>query len=641
MKKRLIILACLVSLCAVPGFSFSLSNLAQGSFKQLDMPLIDGIAYFQGTLWSFYRIAHTLATLLGIVCILWNAFRLWMGTQEVRKACVDIITKFLLFVFLINVYPLLIDRVADTAITIGMHAGGGYNKVNAAFYALREDCETKIKVAQETLYAILREGKDGGALNTESIKLLAQITYIGEDELESFLKDKGVEVFSQEDYESLGKGWWNALFPSREQRELSGKMKEFVNSINVDAALSLADDKDLQQAMITMRAMEEVLVAASDDDEEASSSGETVIKRYLYNPFMTDRDGRQTKLLSPGAMIKTAVLISDILSRQGSTEYSSDKQGFVEKKLDETFQKILSLILVILMTFGLLMASIFCVIQYVMCIFEYFIVTAAGVIFIPFCLWDGTKSFTAKLVTLFTSFFIKIMVMILCLFWVYSAFIYMGVSILSSNEPLSFLSFAYFIFTCLLGWVVTQNGPQIAVTILNGSPQLSMGEFLHAAGTAAASAVMAKRAAAAGGAALKGGGKAVQSGVRGVQTIDAAFAGSTAAIEAAQKAAGGTLTRGQRSGIGLNALGGIIGSGIKNTAATLLTGQEKKEGGISVGGGYAPENKAKDGSRTYDDSSEAARGMGRKYGEQLAKDNAPQAPEEPEKPAGVEGMQRD
>jgi type IV secretion system protein TrbL len=551
---------------------------------------------------------------------------------------VDIITKFLLFVFLINVYPLIIDGVADTAITIGMHAGGGYNKVNAAFYALREDCETKIKVAQETLYQILREGKDGGALNTESIKLLAQITYIQEDELESFLKDKGVEVFSQEDYDSLGKGWWNKLFPNRDQRELSGKMRDFVNSINVDAALSLANDKDLQQAMITMKAMEEVLVEQADDE---SGPGEPKISRYLYNPFMTDGDGRQTNLLSPGAMIKTAVLISDIIGRQGSTEYSSDKRGFIDKKLDETFQKILSLILVLFMTFGHIIASKFCVIQYVMCIFEYFIVTAVGVIFIPFCLWDGTKSFTAKLVTLFTSFFIKIMVMVLCLFWVYSAFIYMGVSILSSNEPISFLNFAYFIFTCLLGWVVTQNGPQIAVTILNGSPQLSMGEFLHAAGTAVAGAAMAKRAAGAATAAAKGGGKAVQGGVRAAQTVDAAFQGSTAAVAAAQKAAGGTLTKGQQFGIGLGALGGIIGNGVKNTAVSLVTGQEKKAGGISVGGGYAPENQAKDGSRTHEDSSNTAKGMGQKYGEQWAKDNAPKAPEEPDKPTGVEGMKRE
>ncbi|MDR2019474.1 MAG: type IV secretion system protein [Treponema sp.] len=639
MKKRYVILAILIALCGTPVFSFSLSNLAQGSFKQLDTPLIDGIAYFQKSIGDFYGIAMRLSTLLGIVCILWNAFRLWMGTQEVRKACVDIIAKFTLFVFLINAYPLIINEVIDTAVNIGMHAGGGYNKVNAAFYALREDCEAKIEAAQETLYAILREGKDGGALNTESIKILAQITYIEEDEVESFLKDKGVEVFSQADYDKLGKGWWNKLFPSREQRELSGKMNEFVNSIDVGAALALAEDKNLQQALVTFKAMEEVMTEQTVDGEPGE--GRSKIKTYLYNPFMTDGQGKQTNILSPGAMIKTAVLISDIISRQGSMEYSSEKSGFIEKKLDETFQKIISLILIVLMTFGLLMASIFCVIQYIMCIFEYFIVTAVGVIFIPFCLWDGTKSFTAKLVTLFTSYFIKILVMVLCLFWVYSAFIYMGVSIMSSNEPVSFLSFAYFIFTCLLGWVVTQNGPQIAVTILNGTPQLSMGEFLHAAGTAVASAAMAKRAATAGGAALKGGGKAVQAGVRAGQTIDAAFSGSAAAVEAAQKAAGGTLTKGQQFSVGMGALSSIIGTGIKNTAATLFTGQEKKEGGISVGGGNSITNTAKDNSRMHSDSELAARSMGSQYGEEWAKDKAPKAPEEPKKPTGVEGLKRD
>jgi type IV secretion system protein TrbL len=636
MKKRLIFLCALATFCAIPAFSFSISSLIQGSYKQLDLPLIDGIAYFQRSIGSFYAIAVRLSTLLGIVCILWNAFRLWMGTQEVRKACVDIITKFLLFVFLINVYPVIVDGVIDTSISIGMHAGGGYNKVNAAFYALREDCEAKVEAAQDTLFEILSEGKNDATLKSDFVETLARMTYISEDRLESFLKDKGVEIVSMEEYDGLVHGWWNNIFLSREQSDIEYSQTAFIESINSDAAQALHDDKDLRQAIITLKAMEEVMAYPSADGE--TGQGASKVQEYLYNPFMTDGQGKQTNMLSPGAMIKTAVLISDIISRQGSTEYSSDKNGFIEKKLDETFQNIISLIMIILMTFGLILASIFCVIQYVMCIFEYFIVTAVGVMFIPFCLWDGTKSFTAKLVTLFTSYFIKIMVMILCLFWVYSAFMYMGVSIMSSNAPVSFLSFAYFIFTCVLGWVVTQNGPQIAVAILNGTPQLSMGEFLHAAGTAVAGAAMAKRAAAAGGAALTGGGRAVQAGVRAGQTAGAAFSGSASAIEAAQRAAGGTLTTRQQFGVGIGALSSIIGSGIRNTAATLLTGQEKKEGGISVGGGYSMDNKAKDNSRTRGDSEKAARAMGSTYGEEWARDKAPNAPE---KPSGAEGLRRE
>jgi hypothetical protein len=80
------------------------------------------------------------------------------------------------------------------------------------------------------------------------------------------------------------------------------------------------------------------------------------------------------------------------------------------------------------------------------------------------------------------------------------------------------------------------------------------------------------------------------------------------------------------------------GGRIKNTVATLLTGQEKKEGGISVGGGNLIDNKAKDNSRTHADSEKAARSMGSKYSEEWAKDNAPKAPE---KAIGVEGLERD
>ena len=45
------------------------------------------------------------------------------------------------------------------------------------------------------------------------------------------------------------------------------------------------------------------------------------------------------------------------------------------------------------------------------------------------------------------------------------------------------------IFMCLkTSWRIflVFNAPQIAMTMLNGTPQLSMGEFMHAAGTAAA-----------------------------------------------------------------------------------------------------------------------------------------------------------
>ena len=83
---------------------------------------------------------------------------------------------------------------------------------------------------------------------------------------------------------------------------------------------------------------------------------------------MLDQNNQQTLYLSPGAMIKTGVLISEIIGRHGSLQYD-EATGIVEKKLQNTFNSILSFLLNLIMTIGLIAACVFCVIQYVICIF--------------------------------------------------------------------------------------------------------------------------------------------------------------------------------------------------------------------------------------------------------------------------------
>jgi type IV secretion system protein TrbL len=178
----------------------------------------------------------------------------------------------------------------------------------------------------------------------------------------------------------------------------------------------------------------------------------------------------------------------------------------------------------------------------------------------------------------------------------------MGMAIMASDNPLSLINLGHFILACLLAWVVTQNGPQIAVTILNGSPQLSMGEFLHAAGTAAAGAVAARNVAKAGGSALKTGHKAMQGGVRGVQTAAAAWTGAGKAIDANDP----DLTPGQRFAKQAAATGKMALNGLKNNAAVFFTGQEPKgessEGFTGVGKGHSPNHSTKSGAKSYGDS---------------------------------------
>jgi type IV secretion system protein TrbL len=464
-----------------------LSNIASAKFTLLDRPLIDGIAYFAGAMQGFFRIASTLALALGVIGIVWTCFRLWFGALQVRKALISLMGNFLLFAVLTACYPRIVNSVLNLSLRIGMAAGNGYFKINSAFLALRNDSVARQKTARETIKKMLQSSGDL-ALREDDFKKLASSSALNEEDLKKILKDNEVKIYSQEEFTKAGKGgsglsaWFNnTFFPSKEQEALKMARNNFNKSVKDGVAATLKD-KDLAQAMVTMKALDEVLSEVQTEGVD----GEKVTK-YLYDPFLRNDKGASLGILSPGAMIKTAVLIADIISRQGSYSYDPGKKNFIEQTLDTVKnlpQLIVSVLLKTLMTFGILIAGIFFVLHYCLCIIEYYIVAAAGLLLVPCVLFEGTRDFAKKLVGIFASYFIKIIVMSLAVFWAYSAFISMGNDIIGSNQPISFLSLANFLFTTLLSWVVVREAPKIAQGLLSGSPSLSMGDFIQAAGSA-------------------------------------------------------------------------------------------------------------------------------------------------------------
>ena len=57
--------------------------------------------------------------------------------------------------------------------------------------------------------------------------------------------------------------------------------------------------------------------------------------------------------------------------------------------------------------------------------------------------------------------------------------------IMTDNGGMNWSSFVTIIFTCVIGFVLTQNAPKIAQTLMTGQSQLSMGELVTATGTLA------------------------------------------------------------------------------------------------------------------------------------------------------------
>lgn len=162
--------------------------------------------------------------------------------------------------------------------------------------------------------------------------------------------------------------------------------------------------------------------------------------------------------------------------------------------------------------------------------------------------------------------------MLLCIFWTFSTYLNAASNILASARPVTMLNFAYVLFALILGFVVTQNAPQVAMTMLNGTPQLSMGEFMHAAGTAAAGAVLAKKGAAAAANAAKKAAPVVQGANAGLAEGAAAFKGAWSGADAAGAGVG---TKFKMAAIaGFKQTASAWDSGIKDHACRLMTGKE-------------------------------------------------------------------
>lgn len=643
--KKIIFLLFFVLAASSPLFAqFSIANFATGSLGEYDKPLIDAITYFAGAFYSFHQIALILATALGFIGIVWCSFKIIFGTENVRKAAVDVMCKFLLFTFVMALYPKITNGILNLSMTIGMHAGGGYSSVNAKFGGFRRNMEEKVELAKRELDRLLAGVADPANSNNKNVIITEDLIYaivkrtaLTKEEETRMIEEMKTKynIMSNDDYEkykssrSLGQKFLS-IFGAGDDRvyedlpsaskAVDGKKAKVIAKTGQEGDGEGWNSPAVKHAIISLRAINEVFAKNPSYDPDMRGSQGYTTQEYLFDPFMRDKNGRQTNMLSPGAMIKIGVAIADIITTQTTKVFDEDgnlvdKEITTERKqglMSFPMIKIQEFIFSFLFTIGMIAACVFCAIQYLMTIFEFFILTSVGIIFVPCILWDGTKSFAAKLVTLFLAYFFKLMLMVFCLFWVYGFFIDMGMTIITSYPVLSLINIGYFIFATLLGWVVTQNGPKLATTLLNGTPDLSMGEFMRAAGTAAAGAYAAKRAIAGTSAAVQKTGAAAHKGLQGtVNTfagLDAMRRGVSSAVNAEGDKQG--WSGGQRFAKTAGGVAGLIGQNVKNSATTFFTGVENKgdhtENVSNMGKGKSANNTGADGKQTYSDAKEGA-----------------------------------
>jgi type IV secretion system protein TrbL len=645
MKKKLAFTLLFLACILLPAFSFDIAAFAQSKYKLMDIPLILGMDYFWRAMGDFYYYARTLSVLLAFVTVFWTSFRLWAGTVEIRNALVDIFLKFFLFFALFSLYPSITNFVINKAVTIGMRAGDGYNTLNAKFNAFAVEMERKVALGHQQLEAMM---SGNFRMTPELARKISERAYISEADQQAFLQrvSGGGNIISYEEMAPAitasaagvttaqglpiaGTNLFNVLNVFRSKGVVTS-----VDDFNraMDAALRQSGSNltaaEFADAIVILRAMQEIFIQADENGRPVNDS--SVVRKYMLSPYLLDAQGSQTNMLSPSALIKLSVLISSVITARLDNFYD-EENGFVSARplfgIVPTLSDVQRMFLTVLMTLAVILSVVFFCIQYVMCIFEYYITTSVGALFIPFILFDGTKSFTAKLVTLFSAYFIKLLVMCLCVFWVLNVFIDVNTTIMFDKNPVSMLNVGYFLFTTILCWVVTLYGPSVAVTILNGNPQLSMGEFVHAVGVAAGGALLARRAVHTAGAVAGG---AVHAGQAGVRTAQAAAARWQGAGNAVRESG---LTGFRAFGAQASTFGRLTTDNLVQRMGEFATGKQSNlndgntgKGPSRVGGGSGYSHN-KDGTQNF---AEGKKNAELQAGKHLGNYNAPEQ-EKPKK----------
>ena len=524
------------------------------SYTWVDNALLDGMDYFSGVFFYFFSVANKLAVIVALVGIVINCIKLWFGAIAVKKMAISTILNFMLFLGAMGLYNIAVGTIAKTATIWGSEAGGGKAIVQQNLVALMEQCENDLKVAK----------------TIENMSPEQAQAYIAQRKLNITQKGLG-SGRSEKKNSPFTDGIVNKNGP-----------EEYMNSVN----LYRTTEQNIAAAQANISALKAVLSPTKIKDKNGN-----LIDTYFLDVMIHDTKGGGTNFISPASFFKVSILLAKLLM-QREFNYLTVKIGKAQDEADQSWNPIKpppaivalsamsfsdygNIILTFICGIAIVFAAIFVLMQYCMAIFEYAIVTSICIAFIPFILANETKAIAKKILPSFWGQAIKLLILTICMWFAMYQYIYLAAGQMGEDSAVDLGVFAYIMFTIILSFVVTQNGPQIAMTILTGQPQLSMGELVAAGATVAGGAALAasapgrikqgvqKTAGAIGGAIGKG---ANMIGTASGMIKEARSAGEAARMDASEK--GYSLQ--EQNAYGRKAVGAAVGGHIKNAGKNIL-----------------------------------------------------------------------
>ena len=500
--------------------------------KWIDLPVMQVIDYFANTGVYFISIARTIGTILGLIAIIWTCLKIAFGFMETQKGVIGMIAKMLFFIFIINAYPMLCSRLKSFSSGMGTAASG--TTVELVIGRLQEFLTKMDQIVKEQDEAIAGE-------------VLAELS---------------------EDRKAIAAAdIWNQGTPSTYQPERLLDDRVFEEEVNrVTEARRNQHDSSQKR---TLEAIRSVLAPVDKDGNEVEdlSLADRYVLKNIYLNAEIDGVNVGSAYLSPNAMLRIALLTAQIMwekewtsveaewqenfeDNNGITKWATKTKGL----MDFPVRRIWDMFLTFISMLAIVLAMIFSCIQYVACIVEFTIVVSVGSVCLPFILMEEFKDVAAKVMPSLLGQAAKLVMITLCMWFGIFAFLDMALTTIGEGAGFNLTTFAYVFFVIILAWALTQFAPKLAVALMTGQPQLSMGEMVAAMGTAMAvgnAAVRGATAVAGGAATLATQG--VPAAVRG--SVNAR--GNLAALGAAGKTA-----RDEAAALG-HGEAGQIGAGLK------------------------------------------------------------------------------
>lgn len=509
------------------------------NIRGFDEPFLNAILQAIQMFYSCMSYVKTLITIFCFLFIVINAIKMWLNVQEVRKFFADAIYKCIICIILVNIFPAVMTKTMSIATKLGVEVSGGASQISTAFTTCAVNAKSLWEKGSKAYFTILTSGAEKDeetGLYKVNKELMDVFTKKGmtEEEARQLAEQNGISFVDKKELS----GNFIAKWAEKKAKE------KVINDYNELTKNGDAGDKEMRRALAVVNAMKGILTGMSDNEIVDGNSlsavdlmnvGNETLETVFYDPFIAGSED----YLSTGSMVKTAVVLSEMLAANMMSPYddSLDEEKISFKQMFNTFfggvKSIGTIFKYFLFKVGMIIAVIFIMLEYVITIIEFYIVMALSSLLIPMFFLDATKSFAANIIRTVLSYFMKILVTVAMAFFSLNLLINGCINMMSEDMG-AILWCLYYVYLLILTMTLVKGAGRIAGSVISGSPSLSLGELTremhgmtHMAGSAAR---IAKET----GANIQKGAQTVGTGALNVKnTLDGARLAQTSAMRGA------------------------------------------------------------------------------------------------------------